>query len=393
MRWRRRWLPSRNPMTPISPLPPAGHSTPSAQWVVELQSFRGLAALTVLLHHCSFYYDYHAPLRNALEIIINAHAAVVAFFVLSGFVLGMSVLREGFSWQKTLNYLIRRAFRIYPALWVGCGLAIVYMLGMYPPPADPLVSEWWRNNLPTEQIGIIGAIKALSGFGRALPLPIWTITIELAGSVLIPVFLLALRFSHRLFIALIFALAALSYFSDRLILQYLFHFAIGFSITLWAHRLKQLLVSRAWVAVWASVAFFMLVFGRQLGGWSFSLDYHAFWPNVIEGIAAAALIAIIYSRPEQFSLLRARFPRFLGDISYSVYILHLPIMAFVAVLISKTLHLAQIQSGGILAMMMLTLLTTGAAIAVGAISYRYVELPGIRLGRIVIARMPQISRR
>jgi len=59
--------------------------------VPELQSIRGLAALAVLLHHCSFLFVTSSTFHFFAEALFNAHAAVVIFFVLSGYVLVRSL--------------------------------------------------------------------------------------------------------------------------------------------------------------------------------------------------------------------------------------------------------------------------------------------------------------
>lgn len=74
---------------------------------VELQSIRGLAALVVVVHHCTFYFRYDPSVKYGFEVALNAHAAVVSFFVLSGFVLTRS-------WGKK-DLAVRQS---YVGIWV-----------------------------------------------------------------------------------------------------------------------------------------------------------------------------------------------------------------------------------------------------------------------------------
>lgn len=116
---------------------------------VHLDALRGFAAFSVLLNHWrdAFFVDYpKLPYRNALDAVFYfatglGHQWVIVFFVLSGYLVGGSVLRsvdgDRWSWR---SYLLARLTRLYVALlpalllggtldWVGMrwpGTAWVY---------------------------------------------------------------------------------------------------------------------------------------------------------------------------------------------------------------------------------------------------------------------------
>jgi peptidoglycan/LPS O-acetylase OafA/YrhL len=116
---------------------------------VHLDALRGFAAFSVLLNHWrdAFFIDYpKLPHRNPLDAVFYfatglGHQAVIVFFVLSGFLVGGSVLRsvDGDRWSLR-SYLLARLTRLYVALlpalllggtldWVGMrspGTAWVY---------------------------------------------------------------------------------------------------------------------------------------------------------------------------------------------------------------------------------------------------------------------------
>src|ERR1700738_3699896 len=92
-----------------------------------LDSLRGLAALSVVFHHCLLVFPiflaafYHNPnLNNNLVLILTyspihilwaGHEAVILFFVLSGFVLSLPFLNNNtISYHK---YIVKRFCRIY----------------------------------------------------------------------------------------------------------------------------------------------------------------------------------------------------------------------------------------------------------------------------------------
>jgi len=91
----------------------------------NLDCVRGLAALTVYLSHIRLFFypefrDLIAPgvALDAFYLVTKlGHAAVMVFFVLSGYLFGGSVLKDVFagrwSWQ---NYLLKRGARLYVVL-------------------------------------------------------------------------------------------------------------------------------------------------------------------------------------------------------------------------------------------------------------------------------------
>jgi peptidoglycan/LPS O-acetylase OafA/YrhL len=155
--------------------------------IIELQSLRGLAALAVVVHHCGFYYGYDAALWRVFEICINAHAAVVLFYVLSGFVLYLALRRSPLSARAIATFYLRRAGRIYPALWLAATLALAYVVVFGGRPFAPTVSSWFEPAYRTAHLSPIKTLAAYLGLSHALPLPMWSITIELAASLLMPV--------------------------------------------------------------------------------------------------------------------------------------------------------------------------------------------------------------
>ena len=104
----------------------------------SLNSLRGLAALIVLLHHCYYMLDgsktgeLSIVRLSPLRLFIAGHAAVIVFFLLSGFVLALPYRSEQ---PNALCFIIRRACRIYIpfASAIFLSAAVVIMIpGVYP---------------------------------------------------------------------------------------------------------------------------------------------------------------------------------------------------------------------------------------------------------------------
>ncbi|MCT7487110.1 acyltransferase family protein [Aliarcobacter cryaerophilus] len=75
----------------------------------EFDFLRGLAAITVFMSHSLGVYDMKT---FPFTLISDGHAAVILFFVLSGFVLMYQSLNSNYN---SYAFVIRRFFRIYPA--------------------------------------------------------------------------------------------------------------------------------------------------------------------------------------------------------------------------------------------------------------------------------------
>src|SRR5271156_5693096 len=124
--------PSGSPYVRCSP--PGAISSPQSAWhgVRHLDALRGVAAVGVCLSHLRdfFFQDYqklqhHNPLLAAAYLVTGlGHQWVIVFFVLSGYLVGGSVLRsfalDRWSWR---GYLLNRLPRLYvvliPALLFG----------------------------------------------------------------------------------------------------------------------------------------------------------------------------------------------------------------------------------------------------------------------------------
>lgn len=349
-----------------------------------LQSLRGLAALLVVLHHCSFYYDYDAGLKRGAEIAFNAHGAVVLFFVLSGYVLAKSLLARPLDLSRIIEFYVRRLFRIYPALWLSIGAVALYVTVFANQPTPSYVTEWWW---PAERragsVDLKHYALLLGGISTPWPLPLWTLKIEIIGSILMPFVAMAvLRAPRALAVLSMAALATLSLGPEVSgTLLYISGFLVG-AATLWLMpRLDLLVQSRwQWIAIGAA-GLAMLLFGRNLMTADFRTNYFARPPFLLEALGAAMVIALVSARPYLVPLLERRPLVWLGDISYSLYLLHMPVLGLVAGTFDELLGLPPIGGSLILQTVALTAVVLAITVPLSALGYRFVELPGIKIGK------------
>lgn len=369
----------------------------------ELQSLRGLAALIVVLHHCSFYYDYDPRLKSWSEIVLNAHAGVVLFFVLSGYVLSKSLLRGSLSAARVTEFYVRRGFRIFPALWLGVAVALLYVLLFHGRPIPDNVTAWWWPSVKREfPERLTLYLTTVAGLGTTWPLPLWTLQVELIASALLPVATLALVFAPPAFLVLTFALSAyviLAPWDVSVVMTYMPAFLLGACIVVLApERGRQAGSDRGWLAA-GLVGTLLLLFGRTAFQADFENHYHARTPGIVEAVGGTLLIAAVSVRPRPFAFLRRPGVVWLGDVSYSLYLLHLPILGLIAAIGGELMGLPIFTGDRLVATGVLTVCVLAVAVPLSALSYRYVELPCMRLGKAVGQRFreplsaPQLNQR
>lgn len=357
----------------------------------ELQSARGLAALVVILHHSSFYLSYNDTLRSAAEIFFQGHAAVVFFFVLSGFVLTLSLKYAKFTITTIFRFYIKRVFRIYPALWVGVGLAASYAYWFRNQPMPAGVSSWSGEIFATPELSPLRLLAGAAGVGWPGPIPMWSLTIEIAASIAMPFIAFALFRSKPLFALMFVFLLAVSmgdFEGDRRVSRYMIDFAIGAAIVPVCRLIVPYVAQNVHARLIAVLALLVMVLARQLGPWGFEIDYDAWIPALVEALAAAVLIGVIHSNTAAFAVLRRKSLVWLGDISYSVYLLHLPILGLWGMFLGNVGDRSFFVTSPIIATATLAILTFVTVAFISALTYAYVEIPGIALGKRFLRMVP-----
>jgi peptidoglycan/LPS O-acetylase OafA/YrhL len=101
--------------------PHSPRNTDSHRFIPGLESVRGLAALAVCLFHTGHIKLNETtivPAHSSINALFNGHSAVVLFFVLSGFVLRLSLANK---WSQPIpivasGYLVARLFRLFPVI-------------------------------------------------------------------------------------------------------------------------------------------------------------------------------------------------------------------------------------------------------------------------------------
>lgn len=334
--------------------------------IPALQSLRGVAALVVLLHHASFVFATGPGFRGVLETALNAHAAVVVFFVLSGFVLSRSLGGGPLSAGPVLRFWWRRGWRIYPAAWAGCALAVV-VLALFAGVPTPGASPWFTAMLAPARLAGVDILQNLIVLKTTLVPPLWSVRVELAMSLLMPLLWWLVQRGWALPLLVGTGSLCLSLGSSHALFGYAFAFALGGSLA----RHDSLSIT----PIAALAALLALLFFRRIDpAWQLEIGFSAAVPTFVESLAGAVVVGFLAQGGGPRWLVAVPLVA-LGDISYSLYVLHFPIL----VALSKLPLFAGLAPEH--AALLLMALTLAATLPAAVLAWRWIERPGIAIGR------------
>lgn len=314
----------------------------------HLDLLRGLAAVAVLVCHAKILFfgalDDETPVsifRRTLEVLGHyGHSAVIVFFVLSGFFISASVIRDvaerRWSWRK---YLVNRASRLYVVLVPGLLLTLAWdraslaWLGETPPQAAPVAEDI----VSLEQIRDHSSVAALAGnllFLQTIAVPtfgsngaLWSLANEAWYYALFPCLWLAWRGAARwpprmMYLALA---AGIGWLVGAEIASYFAIWLLGATLCL--------LPRCPWLATPRSAKFACWLAGAALVTMLIAIGlhwlHHGRLRDGLLGFVFAALVYCLLHRAEtDLGGLYARLAKGLAGFSYTLYLVHFPVLAF-----------------------------------------------------------------
>jgi peptidoglycan/LPS O-acetylase OafA/YrhL len=344
----------------------------STRFLPRIESLRGVAALTVVGYHVAPVMSASAPdgwidrvVYDIFSAAANGTGAVVAFFVISGFVLARSLDAN----PDPIRFLRNRVFRLFPA-----AAAVVALLAFL----------HWKFGI---YVGIEGdfapanVILNMLMIKSDINVPMWSMTVECAATplILLSVWLFKNRGEQTLW-ALIAVLFVLSFFGQYVHLLGGFTnltpmhaFVVGCLVHFRGARVASAIGrNRTTPVAMLSVIVFCVCGSR----------HQSAIVALLECLAAAAFVTLVVWQPAAplFRILDTRLARFFGAISYSFYLLHLLGISFaIRILHPSELHAAgmPVSAVTILTTLVAILLTTPAA----WLSWRLIEVRAIEWGK------------
>lgn len=308
---------------------------------IDIQVMRGIAVVAVLLFHAK---------KSMFPL---GYLGVDVFFVISGFVVTPMILRifpqsDTHNRKETLNrlrsFFVRRFFRLAPAMGTSLILGALLVLIFSP--------NWANRNFPHQALATLllmgnwGAFTFVGDYFEGSASPIvhtWSLSAEMQIYILLPLFIFLLSLLSRSFRKT----SILQKIISVGIVSFITHFAIQVSVPKYFNSDPDVVrnalfyspISRFWEFALGALAYALSVhrvseikFRKNLNslmllvGTLISLIYFLLldvWPL----IATLTTLGVIYFKillklPNVLVSILA----WLGDRSYSIYLVHLPLM-------------------------------------------------------------------
>lgn len=348
---------------------------------VHLDAIRGIAALVVFVSHWRylFYADYpqlaHPDLVTKVFYALTGlgHSAVMVFFILSGFFISSSVLRSlgqgRWSWAW---YAEQRLTRLYvvliPALVLG---AAWDQLGSHLFRSTPVYSAAADYGLmlqrPIAQMDTVWSWVGSFFFLQEIKTPVfgsngplWSLSYEFWYYALFPILLLAMSRKSSAAVKAAYVAAGLLIFAfiGKIIALYFVIWLLG--AVLGFYRPSRPFSSRA--ASRAGGYLSGLLFAAALLAPRFKLMPNGLLSDFCVAVTFSALLFFILSAQSAPGALYTKAARALSNISYSLYLIHVPVLIFLNALIIRQGGRWQPTAGHIL---------LGACVVALVFSYTY----------------------
>ncbi|MGI8279811.1 acyltransferase family protein [Bacillus mycoides] len=334
---------------------------------VILQYFRGIAALLVLLHHITglMYEEYGFQYNYLNGYFSPGWAGVDFFFVLSGFIIFYIHEKDLGDKTKFKPFLLKRVVRIYPIYWIATLLwlpifltfndhrvSIMKSFLLFPQETTPVLQVGW--SLSYEMLFYL--ILSLLIFLRpkySLPiLSIWIVGILIN----LP------NIDQNLYQHIIFS-------------PYNIEFLLG---VVAAYLVKRFNNRLGWLVLIVGITGFLL-------SW-LSIQYGVFGKFTIARILGFGLSsALIIGGSAAIDLRWSNLPRsnvlfYLGDASYSIYLIHFPVFR----VLGKIFSVANIYNT--LGLWLSTTVILIITIIIGCLFHTFVENPMLKMLNTILKR-------
>ncbi|MGX2960658.1 acyltransferase family protein [Peribacillus sp. JNUCC 23] len=362
----------------------------------EFDSLRGLAALIVLIGHYLMvfpaYETYKYELNSPFTIYIvketplrlffsSGNESVILFFLLSGFVLYVSINNTKFHYA---SYITKRICRIFIPYLIAIILAIMAKM-LFSHNHIPFISNWFSKSWTTSETPTL-LLQHLLFIGQyntdAYNNVIWSLVHEMRISILFPLLIFLfirkkLRYSLLCFIILSFCSTIFLYLfgsgvkitSSLLSFHYITIFLMGALLAKYRHEILNytLNMKKPTKIVLLLIAIICFMYEGMVGEIDVLNNY--IFRNYVVSSGVCILMMISRSSLTLSTLLRTKTLTLLGKISYSLYLYHLiSLFSFMYLFYDR------------LPIIFILILAFVFTVLLSILAYLFVEKPCINLG-------------
>ncbi|MGE7870628.1 acyltransferase family protein [Bacillus paramycoides] len=364
----------------------------------ELDSLRGIAAIIVLLGHFLALFPIlgkkvmYSTFGACFSILWQGHSAVIIFFVLSGFVLSLPFYKG--TEFNYLKYLIKRVCRIYIPYIVILFIAIGIKLGIHSKIGTiPGLVQWGSWNIEVSFNRVMDHILFLREFNSdAFIMVIWSLVHEMRISIVFPLIIFPLlRVNWKVSIGIAMFLSVIGYllmknipseFNMPVSTNYFItlHYSSMFIIGALLAKNREYLVSKIinskvkYILLPLGLLFFsypripFMLLSKLIG----EIDYELYLIIIDWYICFGAVLIILSALSSKLfsKLLLIKPVQFIGEISYSLYLVH-------PIVLLTTVHIFY----GKISVPLILLIAFLFTMVVSVLCYKFIEIPSIKIGR------------
>lgn len=359
----------------------------------RVEALRAVGAALVAAHHFSAMPLHgvpllpHLPWSSAGELqntigrimlaLLPGHAALMMFFVISGFVLRVSL---EYGPQEPVRcatrFCLARLFRFYPIVLVAVAVGLLMIYAGFDVPREP------ANSHPT--IGT--AVANFLLLDVSLNPHFWAFQLELLmAPIIVSLYLLERRYGWQV-VAAIAVITTLLSFSGRWAISkplstQMFVFIVGMLIPTIGRQLVSSLSNRGAARLVGAAV--LVLFGTHL-----LFGFYSRFTAIFETYAAAALISIAaYRSADCLAVLDWRPLQMLGRCAGSFYVLHILVAVAAFIPIKASIPAEWVVRAPIFITPVVLVVLLGCVVPLAVIGYRWIEAPGVRVGQKVIHRL------
>jgi peptidoglycan/LPS O-acetylase OafA/YrhL len=381
----------------------SGAPSSAVSRLLPVEGLRAYLALWVVVDHVLWISGYEWNALTGFPRLMGLGTYAVHLFILiSGFVIALTLDKQR---ETYWEFIVRRFFRLFPVFIVLFVVAIplshvhlwnVTHAGQYFRPDQiifftEMLESWWANiqwNIPLHVLMLHGTAPEVlvKGAPGAFLVPAWSVSLEWQFYLVAPLayaWAVSVRPYRRIGLC---ALCVVLVLAARYVLPEVeygaalpshvkFFFMGAASYFLYKHRAAHSLPNLAF-PIACCLALFL--FGLSERQWS-----------LIPVLLWLVFMGLLLEHPSSFSsrlvapLLTNPVVLYLGRISYSLYLSHILVIIVIQyALLTWVPDLSQMVHFGVLLAG-----TTAVTIALSAVLYRYLEVPGIQAGRVLARRV------
>jgi peptidoglycan/LPS O-acetylase OafA/YrhL len=252
--------------------------------------------------------------------------------------------------------------------------------------AIPFATAWYYAGYKAD-IDLLHFLTSAIGYSGKPAAPLWSLYVELIGCALIPIVAgMKAKWAPGAFGVLLLGASFLFergfHFNWPV---YLIDFYVGVSIGWWGRNFAVVFERLPTLVRAIAITSLGVIFFAALP--LFPPERTLAMYNFLEMLSVAPIVALLFFGNRRFDILSAPFIRWLGDISFSVYLLHYPIMYLLVHLLAgnwpevfESVPIEFITLG-------LATMTLSITVIVSGWTYRAIELPCLKFGQLLASRL------